>query len=47
MARGTRISWTVSWDKTLGGGLVWRGMRDVIPGMLASLTATADGEGGS
>jgi len=47
IAGGTRINWTASWDKTLRGRLVWRGMRDFLPGMLASLTATADGEGGS
>jgi hypothetical protein len=41
---GTRISWTASWDKTLRGRLVWRGMRDFLPGMLTSLTAAADRE---
>jgi uncharacterized protein YndB with AHSA1/START domain len=38
---GTRISWTASWDKTLGGRLVWRGLRDFFPTMVASLTAAA------
>jgi uncharacterized protein YndB with AHSA1/START domain len=47
VAGGTRISWAASWDKTLRGRLVWRGMRDFFPGMLASLTAAADREGGS
>ncbi len=46
VAEGTRISWTVSWDKTLLGRLVWRGMRDFLPGMLTSLTTAADREGG-
>jgi uncharacterized protein YndB with AHSA1/START domain len=41
---GTRISWTASWDKTLRGRLVWRGLRDFFPGMLTSLTAAADRE---
>ena len=38
---GTRIRWTASFDKTLGGRLVWRGLRDFFPVMLASLTAAA------
>ena len=39
---GTRINWTASWDKTLLGRLVWRGLRDFFPAVLASLTtATA------
>ena len=38
-AGGTRVSWAVSWDKTLPGRLVWRGMRAFLPAMLASLTA--------
>jgi uncharacterized protein YndB with AHSA1/START domain len=38
---GTQVSWTTSWDKTLRGRLVWRGMRDFLPAMLASLTAAA------
>jgi hypothetical protein len=38
---GTRISWAASWDKTLPGRLVWRGLRDFFPDMLASLTAAA------
>jgi uncharacterized protein YndB with AHSA1/START domain len=38
---GTRVSWATSWDKTLRGRLVWRGMRDFLPTMLASLTAAA------
>jgi hypothetical protein len=43
---GTRISWTASLDKTLRGRLVWRGLRDFFPGMLASLKAAAEQEGG-
>jgi Polyketide cyclase / dehydrase and lipid transport len=38
---GTRVSWTASWDKTLGGRLVRRGLRDFFPTMMASLTAAA------
>jgi hypothetical protein len=41
VAGGTRISWTASWDKTLRGRLVWRGMRDFLPEMLTSLTDAA------
>jgi uncharacterized protein YndB with AHSA1/START domain len=44
---GTRISWAASWDKTLLGRLVWRGLRRFYPEMLASLTAAADQEAGS
>jgi uncharacterized protein YndB with AHSA1/START domain len=44
---GTRISWAASWDKTLRGRLVWRGLRDFFPAMLASLTAAADRDGSS
>ena len=44
---GTRISWTASWDKTLRGRLVWRGLRDFLPAALASLTTAADGVGSS
>jgi uncharacterized protein YndB with AHSA1/START domain len=36
---GTHVSWTASWDKTLRGRLVWRGLRDFYPAMLASLTS--------
>ena len=38
---GTRVSWTASWDKTLRGRLVWRGLRDFYPVMMADLTAAA------
>ena len=38
---GTRIRWAASFDKTLRGRLVWRGLRDFYPAMLASLTAAA------
>jgi uncharacterized protein YndB with AHSA1/START domain len=38
---GTRVSWTASWDKTLGGRLVLRGLRGFFPSMLARLTAAA------
>ena len=46
VAGGTRISWTASWDKTLPGRLVWRGLRDFYPGMLTSLTTAADRQSG-
>ena len=38
---GTRVSWTASWDKTLRGRLVWRGLRDFYPVVVASLTTAA------
>jgi uncharacterized protein YndB with AHSA1/START domain len=41
LAGGTRVSWAASWDKTLRGRLVWRGLRDFYPAMLASLTTAA------
>jgi len=44
---GTGISWTATWDKTLLGRLVWRGLREFFPAMLASLTAAADREDSS
>jgi len=44
---GTRVSWAASWDTTLRGRLVWRGLRDFFPALLTSLTAAADREAGS
>jgi hypothetical protein len=41
---GTRIGWAASWDKTLLGRLVWRGLRDFLPGVVTSLTAAAGRE---
>ena len=38
---GTRASWVASWDKTLRGRLVWCGLRNFFPAMLASLTTAA------
>jgi hypothetical protein len=38
---GTRVSWAANWDKTLRGRLLWRGLRDFFPAMLASLTTAA------
>jgi uncharacterized protein YndB with AHSA1/START domain len=43
---GTRIRWTATWDKTLRGRLVWRGLRDFYPKMMTSLTAAAEEEPG-
>jgi uncharacterized protein YndB with AHSA1/START domain len=39
---GTHVSWTASFDNTLRGRLVWRGLRDFYPAMLADLTAFAN-----
>jgi uncharacterized protein YndB with AHSA1/START domain len=44
---GTRISWAATWDKTLRGRLVRRGLRDFLPGALTSLTAAADQQASS
>jgi uncharacterized protein YndB with AHSA1/START domain len=38
---GTGIRWAASWDKTLLGRVVGRGLRDFFPAMLASLTTAA------
>jgi uncharacterized protein YndB with AHSA1/START domain len=40
-AGGTRVRWTASFDKTLPGRLVWRGLRGFFPEMLASLVTAA------
>jgi hypothetical protein len=41
----TRITWAASWDNTLRGRLVERGLRNFFPAMLASLaTAAAAGQ---
>jgi hypothetical protein len=39
---GTRVSWTASWDRTLRGRLVWRGLRDFFPAVLTCLRVAAD-----
>jgi uncharacterized protein YndB with AHSA1/START domain len=38
----TRIRWTATWDKTLAGQLVQRGLRTFFPPMLADLVAAAE-----
>jgi uncharacterized protein YndB with AHSA1/START domain len=39
---GTRVSWTASWDQTLLGRLVWRGLREFYPAMMAGLISAAE-----
>ncbi len=39
---GTRIRWTATWDKTLPGQLVERGLRTFFPPMLADLVTAAE-----
>lgn len=39
---GTRIRWTATWDSTLAGRLVWRGLRTFYPQMLADLVTFAE-----
>jgi uncharacterized protein YndB with AHSA1/START domain len=41
-ADGTRIRWEASWDTTLSGRLVLRGLRTFYPQMLASLVSAAE-----
>lgn len=41
VSEGTRVNWAASWDKTLRGRLVWRGLRDFFPVMIADLTTAA------
>ncbi|HEY2639253.1 MAG TPA: SRPBCC family protein, partial [Streptosporangiaceae bacterium] len=42
VADGTRIRWAASWDTTLAGRLVQRGLRKFYPQMMAALVAAAE-----
>lgn len=44
---GTRIRWAATWDTTLRGRLVQRGLRTFFPGMLADLVAAAEKRAGA
>lgn len=39
---GTRIRWAASWDRTLAGRLVHRGLRGFFPQVVAGLAAAAE-----
>ncbi|HMH94240.1 MAG TPA: hypothetical protein VK586_24555 [Streptosporangiaceae bacterium] len=41
-AGGTHIQWTATWDSTVRGRLVWRGLRVLYPQIVARLAAAAD-----
>jgi uncharacterized protein YndB with AHSA1/START domain len=41
-AGGTRIRWAATWDNTLLGRMVWRGLRAFYPQMMAGLVAAAE-----
>ena len=45
-ADGSRVRWTASWDDTLSGRIVLRGLRTFFPQMMAGLVATAEGQDG-
>ena len=46
VADGTRIRWAASWDTTMQGRLVLRGLREFYPQMLAGLVAAAEDQAG-
>ena len=39
---GTHIRWAATWDNTLAGRLVWRGLRTFYPRMLDDLVTAAE-----
>ena len=45
-ADGTRVRWAASWDATMSGRIVLRGLRTFFPEMMAGLVATAEGSAG-
>lgn len=44
-ADGTRVRWAASWDDTLSGRIVLRGLRAFYPEMMADLVAAAERAG--
>jgi hypothetical protein len=44
VAGGTRIRWEATWDDTLRGRIVWRGLREFYPQMMPGLVAAAEKE---
>jgi uncharacterized protein YndB with AHSA1/START domain len=47
VADGTRIRWAATWDTTLAGRLVQRGLRKFYPQMMAGLVAAAERQSAS
>jgi uncharacterized protein YndB with AHSA1/START domain len=47
VADGTRIRWAASWDTTMAGRLVQRGLRKFYPQMMAALVAAAEQQSAS
>jgi len=45
-ADGTHVRWTASWDSTLTGRLVLRGLREFFPQVIAGLAAAAEKQAG-
>jgi len=45
VAGGTRIRWAATWDDTLAGRVVRRGLRKFYPAMIADLVAAAEEQG--
>ncbi len=45
VADGTRIRWAATWDATLSGRMVQRGLRTFFPQLLAALVAAAENQG--
>ena len=44
-AGGTRIRWAATWDATLAGRIVQRGLRTFYPQLLVALVAAAEKPG--
>ena len=47
VADGTRVRWAATWDTTLAGRLVQRGLRTFYPQVMADLVAAAERESAS
>jgi uncharacterized protein YndB with AHSA1/START domain len=45
-AEGTHVRWAASWDATVSGRIVLRGLRTFYPEMMAGLVAAAEGQAG-
>ena len=42
VADGTRVRWAATWDATMQGKIVWRGLRTLYPQIVAGLVAAAE-----
>ena len=45
VAGGTHIRWAATWDATLSGRIVQRGLRTFFPQLLAALVTAAEKQG--